>query len=158
MSVTFSGSNHNVKRTITFSDGRSFEVAESVHLTDDPEGDFDDPRWLNICQGNACAFLSLLGWAPDGAEDMYGEKPLAEVRRAIMVARATFDRRVQGLVREEEVVYGKPRDNGDGTVTLKPLRVYGAALGTDQLARYLDRLAVLTEALAAKGATHITWG
>lgn len=158
MSVTFSGANHNVKRTITFSDGRSFEVAESVHLTDDPEGDFDDPRWLNLCQGNAYALLQFLGWAPNGSADMYGEKSLPEVRQAIMRAKATFERRAAAYTREEEVVYGKPRDNGDGTVTLKPLRVYGAGLGTDKLASYLDRLAVLTEALAAKGATHITWG
>ena len=158
MSITFSGLNHNETRTTTFSDGKTVSYPASVHICDDPEAEFDHPLWLNLANGNALAFLGLLGVNVADESDMYGELTLAEVRRAIMVARATFERKAAGFTRDEESVYGKPRDNGDGTIEMRPLRVHSAGLDTDRLARYLDRLAALTEALAEKGATHITWG
>jgi len=158
MSITFSGLNHNETRTTTFSDGKTVSYPAMVHLCDDPEAEFDHPLWLNLANDNALAFLGLLGITVSDESDLYGEMALAEVRRAIMVARATFERKAVNFTREDESDYGKPRDNGNGTIEMRPLRLHSKGLDTDRLARYLDRLAALTEALAAKGATHITWG
>jgi hypothetical protein len=158
MSITFSGLNHNEIHTTTFSDGKTVSYPATVHLCDDPEAEFDHPLWLNLANDNARAFLGLLGVTVSDESDLFGEMSLAEVRRAVMVARATFNRKAAGFTREEASIYGKPRDNGDGTVEMRPLRVHTAGLSMDRLARYIDRLADLTEALAEKGATHISWG
>jgi hypothetical protein len=156
MSITFSGIDRTRTRTVDFGDGKPFEVPESVNLCEDQEEEFDHPLFLNLCSANGRAFLELLGFEPN--DELYGEASVADVRRALMVARATFDRKAEAFTREDEATYGGPRTNSDGTVELRPLRSYGLGLGTDQLAGYIDRLAALTEALAAKGATHITWG
>src|SRR5947209_4317527 len=60
--------------------------------------DIDHPAFLNISSANARAFLLFLGLVP-GDEPM-GTCTLPEARRAIMRARATFERRVEGFTRE----------------------------------------------------------
>jgi hypothetical protein len=128
-----------------------------IHLHDDPQEDIDDPRSVNLANLNARAFLVFLG-VQDAGADLYGSVPIPEVRRAIMRARATFHQRARSFVRGSEIVHGKPRVNEDGTVTLRPVRVWIGGLDEDYLMRQLDKLEVLVGALAERGATHLGWG
>jgi len=152
MSVSFYGLDHH--RSETAPNGHTYPVR--VHLSDDPEADLNDPRWMNLTNDNTRAFLAFVDI--EGASDLYGEAPLPEVRRAIMRARATFQRRVGAFLRREAVVYGKPRVGDDGTVELRPVRVWVGGIDEAYLQRKLDRLEVLVEALARRGATHLGWG
>jgi hypothetical protein len=127
-----------------------------IRLHDDPQEDLADPRNVNLANTNARAFLSFLGLG-DG-EDLYGSVPIPEVRRAIMRARATFHQRAHAFVRRCEIVHASPRVNHDGTVELRPVRVHIAGIDEEYLMRQLDRLGVLVEALAGRGATHLGWG
>lgn len=127
-----------------------------IHLHDDPQEDIDDPRSVNLANTNARAFLTFLGLG-DG-EDLYGNAPIPEVRRAIMRARATFHQRAHAFVRRCEIVHASPRVNHDGTVELRPVRVHIAGIDEEYLMRQLDKLEVLVEELAERGATHLGWG
>ncbi len=151
MSVSFYGLDYTRLEVTPYG---AFPAHVSLH--DDPDGDLSDPRDVNLCNANAVALLGLLGLEP--GEGLCGQAPLPEVRRAVIRARATFQRRVRPFLREESVVYGRPRVNEDGTVELRPVRVWRGGIGEDYLARQLDRLEVLVEALAARGATHLAWG
>jgi hypothetical protein len=131
-------------------------IPRRIHLRDDPQEDIDDPRSVNLANTNARAFLTFLGLG-DG-EDLYGSVPIPEVRRAIMRARATFHERAYSFVRGSEIVHGKPRVNDDGTVELRPMRVWVGGINEDYLMRQLDKLEVLVEALAERGATHLGRG
>jgi hypothetical protein len=128
-----------------------------IHLHDDPQDDLADPRSVNLANLNARAFLVFLG-VQDAGEDLYGNAPIPEVRRAIMRARATFHQRAHAFVRRCEIVHASPRVNHDGTVELRPVRVHIAGIDEEYLMRQLDRLGVLVEALAGRGATHLGWG
>jgi hypothetical protein len=127
-----------------------------IHLHDDPDADLDDPRAMNLANDNAAALFGLLGLHAD--DDLCGEAPLPEVRRAIIRARATFERRVGAFLRDGAVVYGRPRVGDDGTVELRPVRVVAFGIDEQYLWRQLDRLEVLVAALAERGATHLGWG
>jgi len=151
MSVTFSGSNHN--RMIPTDHGSH---PARVYLHESFEEDFEDPRWMNLSCMNARTFLVFLGI--EFGEDLYGEMPIPEIRRMILRARNTFDRRAPHFVRSPETIHGTPRSNPDGTVSLRPIRVWIGGIDKDYLARQLDRLEVLVEALAERGATHLRWG
>jgi len=130
--------------------------AARVYLHDGPDADLTDPRSMNLANDNARAFLLFSGLDP--GDDLCGEAPLPEVRRAIIRARATFRRRVAAFTRPQEVVYGRPRVGDDGAVELRPVRVWSAGIDEDYLARQLDRLEVLVAALAERGATPLGWG
>jgi len=156
MSVTFYGTNHNAKRTVTFSDGKSFEIPESVHVMDE-SGEDDEINDLNLSNMNACSLLKLIGLEPMGPDGMVGEVTVPEMRRAIMRAVNTFDKRAPGCVRAEEVVYGKPRENDDGTVELHPVRIHSRGIDEAYLSERLAQLATCVETLVKKGATHIVW-
>ncbi len=60
--------------------------------------DIEDRAHLNLASASAQAFLSCLGIEP-GA-DPAGEVGMSEVRRAIMRARATFERGIGTFTRE----------------------------------------------------------
>lgn len=62
--------------------------------------------------------------------------PIVDARRAVMRARATFDRRAGAFAREERVE---------------------SSLSVDRLADYIDRFVCIVEAYAALGATHVQW-
>ena len=127
-----------------------------IHLHDDAQDDLADPRNVNLANLNARAFLAFLD-LQDQREDLYGEAPIPEVRRAIMRARATFHQRAHAFVRRSEIVHGSPRVNHDGTVELRPVRVWVGGIDEEYLMRQLDRLGVLVGELAERGATHLGW-
>jgi hypothetical protein len=60
--------------------------------------DIEHPAYLNMASANARAFLLFLHVEP--GDEPSGEIPIHEARRAIIRARATFDRRVGSFVRE----------------------------------------------------------
>jgi hypothetical protein len=128
-----------------------------IHLHDDPQEDITDPRNVNLANPNARAFLVFLR-LQDAGEDLYGNVPIPEVRRAIMRARATFHQRAHAFVRRCEIIHGKPGVNEDGSVELRPVRVWVGGIDEEYLMRQLDRLGVLVGELAERGATHLGWG
>ena len=153
MGITVGAFNTNETRTVDFGAGDVRTFAASVYLTDDPSD--EDPREFSIASANFRAFAGLLGLPIDDA--LCGELPIADARRAIMRARATFDRRAAAFARAEEVEFGAPRTGADGTIELRPLRAWSGDLSVDRLANYLDRFACVVEAFAARGATHVRW-
>jgi hypothetical protein len=153
MSVTFYGTNHNVTRTVNFSSGETHTIPTTVHMG---EGD-EDILDLNLSNMNASALLKLLGFEPMGPDGMVGEVTVPEMRRAIMRAVNTFDSKAGACTRATEIEYGKPRDNGDGTIELRPVRVYSQGIDEEYLSRRLAQLAENVEVLVKRGATHITW-
>jgi hypothetical protein len=62
------------------------------------------------------------------------------------------------LVREEETVYGPPRTDEDGTVQLRPLRVFSRGLSLQGLNDRITAFAALVQDAAEAGATRINWG
>ncbi len=109
------------------------------------------PRGLNLANENAGALLGLLGLPETlGAVDM----PTA--RRALMRARATFDRCAPAHVRERIEICGAPRES-DGVVELRPLRFVSAGADLAYLRSALERFADLLQEAAAAGATQLTW-
>lgn len=154
MGTTIGAFNTNETRTVDFGDGDVRTFPASVYLTDDPDAD-PDPREMHFNYANFRAFAGLLGLPID--EALCGELPISDVRRAIMRARATFDRRAAAFTRDEERTFGAPRRNEDGSIELHPLRSFAGGLTVDRLADHLDRFAVLVEAYAERGATHVRW-
>jgi len=59
--------------------------------------DFEHPAYLQLSNDNAHAFLSML--TVPGCDRPDGEMTLPEARRAIIYARATFERRVSKFIR-----------------------------------------------------------
>lgn len=143
MSITFSGADHTRRHP------RFPEFPLSVEL------EYGEPGFLNLCNANAFALLSLLGL---DAEDSCGSCSLADARRGIMRARASFERRAPAFERAPAVEYAAPRTGTDGVVELKPIRYLSPGFDASDLLDRLDRFAVTVEALASRGATHITWG
>ena len=151
MSVSFTGSDHTTLEVTSYG-----SFPRRVYLHSGPDDDFSDPRSMNLSSVNARTFLAFLGI--DSGEDLYGELTIPDARRAIIRARATFDHRAHNFMRDQEVTHGAPRINDDGTVTLRPVRLWVGGIDEEYLARQLGRLEVLLEALAEKGATHLGWG
>lgn len=117
-------------------------------------------RWefgvsMSNCTGRA--FLTLLG-LPFEPEGLCGACTLPEARRAVMQARATFTRKVNDLTISAETLHGRPRQNEDGVVELRPFRGYDFGVDADRLQRRLDQFADFIEAAAAAGADGISWG
>ena len=112
---------------------------EAIHL------DIEDPNFLNMSCANARAFLSFLGMVPGEGPD--GEATVPEARRAIMKARATFDRHVGDFTRKS-------------SDTKRPgmCRVFEIGIDEDYLARRLDSFEGFLNAVIAQGATTIYWG
>jgi hypothetical protein len=152
MSVSFFGLDFTRIRTTPHG-----SIPRRIHLHDDPQDDLADPRSVNLANTNARAFLVFLS-LQDAGEDLYGSVPIPEVRRAIMRARATFHQRADSFVRSPEIIHGKPRVNHDGSVDLRPVRVWIGGIDEEYLMRQLDKLEVLVEELAERGATHLGWG
>jgi hypothetical protein len=106
--------------------------------------DIEDPAYLNLASGNARAFLLFLGLEP--GDEPSGEVTLPEARRAVMRARATFDRHVRSFTRE-------------GSDTKRPgrCRVVTGGIGPDYFAVRLDSFEKFVNAVAEKGARSIWW-
>jgi hypothetical protein len=144
MSITFTAINAAKPTTVTFDDGRTVQHPSTVRLPDD--------LYLNLCNVNAAALLSVLGLDPN---DPCGAVEIPVARRAIIKANATD--RLDRFTRPDETVYGEPREGDDGVVTLRPLRIFSQGLDRNALQERLDRFSKLVEAAAVKGATHIQW-
>ena len=106
--------------------------------------DLEDPAYLNMASGNARAFLLFLGLQP--GDDLCGECTLSEARRAIIRARATFDRRVGGFTQ-------------GGSDTKRPgrCRVIAGGIGEGYFARRIDDFERFLNVVAEKGARSIWW-
>lgn len=145
MSYTFYGENRDRQLTCVSTAGVSYQYAEPVRA--------DEADELNLANMNAVALLRFLGLPTEEC----GSASIAEARRAVMRASATFESRADEYVRPEEREYGAPRDRGDGVIELRPLRFFGGGLDVDRMRSYLERLGRFIEIVAARGATHIYW-
>jgi hypothetical protein len=105
---------------------------------------FEDPCHINMNSANGRAFLEFLGIEP-GPEPA-GEVTMPEARRAVMRARATFERRVGNHTRE-------------GSDTKRPgrVRVIEGAIGPDYFERRLNDFEQFLNVVAERGATSIYW-
>jgi hypothetical protein len=104
----------------------------------------DDDPTMNLANTNAAAFLGLLELPTD---ELCGEVELAQVRRAVIKARATFGRKADAFTRES-------------TDTKQPgrARIISMGLDRDQLKDYLDRFERLLTEFTARGCTEVYWG
>lgn len=100
----------------------------------------DDPAtFLNVAEVNAVALLGLLRLPQEyGA----GETTVPEARRAVIRARATFDRQSSKFVRPPAAMP----------------RVHGGAIDRTYLARRLEDFAKFVELVARAGAVTVHWG
>lgn len=134
--------------------------------------------FLNLCNGNARALLALLGIVsdpdrrpfdfsgpvfpepPSAGDELWGRLDLPEARRAIMRARASFDRRAPTLVREPAIVVAPARVEHDGNLArVVPGATFSTGgFDTSDLADRLNAFASLVEEGARLGAVAITWG
>lgn len=114
--------------------------------------ELDDRPSLNLSNANARVILRTLGIAPDDCGDL----PIADARRALMRARSRGD--LSPFARPEEAVHGRPRAREDGSIELRPLRLWGAALDADGIQDRIERFARLVEESASRKATLIMWG
>lgn len=104
----------------------------------------DDEAYLNMANGNAVAFLEFLGITPNQEDGLYGEITVPEARRAIMRARALFERRVDNFTRE--------------TFTSSDGRFIESGIDREYFKRRLDSFEKFLNAVVEKGATAIYWG
>jgi hypothetical protein len=107
--------------------------------------DIEDPRWLNFSCANARAFLLFLRIDPGPGPD--GEATLPEVRRAVMRARATFDRRAPKFTRA-----------GSDSQHIGACRVIVGGIDEAYLARRLDDFVTFVDVVVEMGAVAIYWG
>ena len=107
--------------------------------------DIEDPAYLNLNFGNAYALLGLLGLDP-GPGHLNGEATLPDCRRAVIRARATFERRA-------------PQHTREGSDTKRPgrVRVIEGDLDVEGLERRLNNFEKFLNVVAEKGATSIYW-
>jgi hypothetical protein len=146
MGVEFFGTDHTRQHP------RRPEFPASVHLDD------DDPRAFHLNCGNAAALWPLLGLPlEDGQVPPGGEVSVPDARRALIRARATFERKAPRLVRHAAIEYGAPRTQEDGTVELRPLRMIEVGLDEEGMVDRLDRFARFVDAVSERGATHVAW-
>lgn len=108
--------------------------------------------YINWSNGNGYPILRLLGVAED---DLYsGEMSISEARRALLKA---LNSSVDQAERPEEKVYGKPRQNEDGTWELKPVRMFSPGMNESDIKDRLYRLMDFVKYSARQGASKIYW-
>lgn len=116
----------------------------------------DDAPYLNLSNTNAAAFLRFLGLEKLLDEYMCGEVSIPEARRAVIKARATFERKVKDHVRLEE--RSGHLVDGNGTTHLHRPRFISAGIDAEYFKFRLNEFANMIEWFATRGATHIHWG
>jgi hypothetical protein len=132
MSVTFYGRKADGKQVDLSVPGQEGEYGEDL-LT----------PFFNLANGNARSFLTFLGLPAD--EYLEGEATVPECRRAIIAARATFDRKVDHHTRP-------------ATDTKRPGQVRVIDRGTDRdYYRRIVEFETFVLTLAENGATTIYW-
>jgi hypothetical protein len=120
------------------------EGLEGVVQTNRPE--------LNFANGNARIVLEVLGL---DSNDLFGELPVAGMRRALMRGRA---RNLESYTRSEETMHGAPSRREDGTIELRPIRGFACGLSAAEIRARLEQLSAMVEKSAEMGATVIRWG
>lgn len=146
MSVSFYGFDHRVVEQ-----GPAGPFPKMVKVP------FEDPRHLNLANGNARVILELLRLPKNDADgDLWGEVSVPDARRALIRARATFARVAPVLVREPVQQMGVGRRE-DGLAEMRTRSFVGGLDQPGMLDR-LERFGVVVELLASMGATHIAWG
>lgn len=103
---------------------------------------FDHPAHLNVANGNAVALLGLLRLG----QELQGQVSVPEARRAVIRARATFDRRAGGFTREPADV----KRPGQA-------RVIVAGIDDNYRRRRVDDFDRFFTFVAEKGAVSIHW-
>jgi len=106
--------------------------------------DIEDPAHLNLANENARCFLFFLGIEP--GDDLTGEVGMPEARRAIMRAKATFDRMVGGFTRE-----------ANDTKRPGKARLISGGIDARYFERRLDDFERFLNVIAANGARAICW-
>jgi len=117
-----------------------------------------DGYGLNLCNANARALLGLLR-LPLGDEtygDLSGQVTIAEARRAVIRARASFERRAELFTRATEREMGAFSQD-DGTTRIGE-RFVAMGIDEDYLDKRLSEFGRFVEAAAEAGADHICWG
>lgn len=107
--------------------------------------DLDDPAFLNMASANARLFLEFLRIEP--GPDLDGEISLPDARRAVMRARATFDRRAPSFTREQSDV-----------TRAGQARMITADLDVEYLGKRLDALQRFLDEVVERGAVSVLWG
>jgi hypothetical protein len=110
----------------------------------------EDSPCLNLANDNAFRLLALLGLPVAPA----GECTIAEARRALLRAR---NGKVGNYVRQDEVVHGAPCEREDGTIELRPIRVWIGGLSVERLTAYVDRLEAVVQDGGERGAKKLVW-
>ena len=107
--------------------------------------DIEDLNSLNMASANARVFLSFLGL--DSGPEPDGDVPVPVARRAVIRARATFERRACRFTRT-------------GADTKRPgqCRVIVGGIDEDYFGRRLDDFERFLGVVVEKGATRIYWG
>lgn len=107
--------------------------------------DIEHPNFLNMSSANARAFLLFLNIEP--GDEPSGSISIYEARRAVIMARATFERRVDAYVRE-------------GSDTKKPGMVRVVVGGMDEayFQRRRDDFERFLGVVSEMRATTIWWG
>lgn len=108
---------------------------------------------VNFANTNAMDLLRAMGRV---CPDCYGEMTLADARRGIMRALNRSD--LSAFTREDEIAFGAPRDEEDGTVELKPVRMMSRGSSVADVKRRIADFQAFVEEVASRGATTITWG
>ena len=133
MSVSFTGRKTNPAARYGF---------DWVELTDE-----HGERFFNLANDNAVRFLRLLDIAIERADDLCGEMPIVDMIRKVQAANASFDYRVDGLV----------RDTVQGRLPGGPM-IYAMGVGEDYFTRRLKEFSEFLADLSAAGADTISWG
>lgn len=106
--------------------------------------DIEHPAYLNMNSANARAFLLFLGMDP--GDEPAGEATIPEARRAVIRARAAFDRHARQFIRE-----------GRDTKRSGQCRVTAGAIDEGYLAMRLTSFERFLIVAANRGATSIYW-
>ena len=107
--------------------------------------DIEDHAHLNLASANGRAFLSFLGLDPGDGHD--GEATLPEVRRAVIRARASFERRAPKFTRA-----------WSDTQSVGACRVVVAGTDEAYFERRLGDFERFVDAVVGMGAASIYWG
>jgi hypothetical protein len=112
-----------------------------------------DAPFLNLANQNARALFTVLGIDP--GEDLLGECPLAEAKRALIRAKNSNPEKWPTF--KDQVTTGAPRKNEDGTVTLRPVHIYTFGLDEERMSGYISRFEQFLSEVEKRGATLIKW-
>lgn len=90
-----------------------------------------------------------------GLEDAHGEVGLPAARRALMRAR---NRRLAPFTHEGSTTYGPPCACEDGTIELRPVRIFDAGIDEGRIRDTVEAVHAFVERAADAGATLLRWG